>query len=93
MSTFTKFKEKINEVFNMDKNKTDKAFQDIRICLYAFYNVMKWILSSKRGNNFKFMMLDRYFDILLSKLDQIQKKHDPDYPKSIYGIKSPLDKL
>ena len=77
----------------MDKNKTNKAFLDIRICLYAFYNVTKWILSSKRGNKFKYMMLDKYMEILQNRLDQIQKKHDPDYPKSINDIKSPLDEL
>ena len=41
------------------KKETKKAIIDMQECIYLFYREMKWILNSKRGKNFQFMMLGK----------------------------------
>ena len=72
----------------MNKNKTNKALSDMEHGLVLFYNEMKWILNSKRGKNFQFMMLGRTFEAIMHLCTQIREKHDPEYRKL---PKSPLD--
>lgn len=68
----------------MDKNKLKKAISEQTQCIFLFYNQMKWILSSKRGRKFQFMMLDKTFDSVMQISSQMRAKHieDEGMPKS-----------
>lgn len=72
----------------MNKNKANQAFSDMERNLVIFYGEMKWILNSKRGKNFQFMMLNKTLEALLYRSRQIRKKYDKEYNKL---PKSPLD--
>jgi hypothetical protein len=62
-------------VVAMDKNKSNEAFSDFEESLILFYKEMKWILSSKRGKNFQFMMLSRTLEALLYRNSQLREKY------------------
>ena len=56
----------------MDKN----AYMDIEHSIVQLYNDMEWILNSKRGKNFQFMMLNKSFEALFYILNQIRDKYE-----------------
>ena len=59
----------------MDKNKINKAFLDIQRELLGLYGEIKWILASKRGKNFQFMMLDQTFEAYISCISRLREKY------------------
>jgi len=72
MRTFSMGIKKKIEVINMNKN----AYMDIEHSIVQLYNDMKWILNSKRGKNFQFMMLNKSFEALFHTISQIRDKYE-----------------
>jgi hypothetical protein len=66
----------------MDKNKTNEAFSDIQRELLSLYGELKWILASKRGKKFQFMMLDRTFEAYISCISRIRERNTKDNPNT-----------
>ena len=65
----------------MDMNK---AFSDLDMSLVLFYDEVKWILASKRGRSFQYMMLGRTFEALMYRNSQLRRKYlgPQEMPKS-----------
>ncbi|MEA2036942.1 MAG: hypothetical protein U9O94_05500 [Nanoarchaeota archaeon] len=68
----------------MDKKKIKKALIDMERSILFFYGEMKWILNSKRGKRFQYMMLGKTFDITIKSSSQIRRNclGDEGLPKS-----------
>ncbi|MBW2975497.1 hypothetical protein KY366_07285 [Candidatus Woesearchaeota archaeon] len=68
----------------MNKNNTKKALSDMEENILLFYRQMIWILGSKRGRRFQFMMLNKAIKSTIYRYSQIRRKYlgKEELPKS-----------